>query len=194
MYSHPATKQDEWVLSQNVKWGTFVELGAYDGLTHSNTRLLEELGWRGRLIEGCEEFAKQCKVNRPKAEVINAVIGDGRREEFVIGGQYSGITRLMPDDFMEEHNKRGNKLVYVDTKTLTDVLGTEPVTYLSLDTEGGELDILREWFKSGGRCELLTVEFRYKYDQIFLFDALCYTYGMVLDQIRGFDLCYKRMT
>lgn len=192
MYSHPATKQDEWVLSQDVKCGTFVELGAYDGLTHSNTRLLEELGWTGKLVEGCAEFAKQCRANRPNAEVIEAVIGDGKYGEFIIGGQYSGLASHMPNDFLDEHIKRGNRRVCVKTKTLSEAIGTEPVTYLSLDTEGGELDILREWFRAGGRCDLLTVEFRYRYDQIFLFDALCGTYGLVLDQIRGFDLCYRK--
>lgn len=174
--------------------GTFIELGAYDGRTHSNTRLLEQMGWTGILIEGCDEFAAKCRKMRPKAEVINAVVGNGEQEEFVIGGQYSGVTRTMPEEFIEGHLQRGHKMVYVQTKRIQDLLPRRSWTYFSLDTEGGEYDILKDFFYRGCMCDLLTVEFRYDYSVIHHFDELCGEYGLVLDQVRGFDLCYRRKT
>ena len=45
------TGQDQWVLENWPQPGTFLELGAYDGIEFSNTLALEERGWRGYLIE-----------------------------------------------------------------------------------------------------------------------------------------------
>jgi hypothetical protein len=51
--------------------GTFVELGAGDGLKHSNTLFFEERGWRGVLIERIPAQYERCILNRPLARVFN---------------------------------------------------------------------------------------------------------------------------
>jgi FkbM family methyltransferase len=60
--------------------GTFVEVGAYDGQSFSNTSFLADLGWRGLYVEPVPEFAARCatrhKQNR-RVEVINSAIGTG---------------------------------------------------------------------------------------------------------------------
>ena len=48
---------------------TFVELGALDGKTLSNTYMLERcFGWHGLLIEGSPQNFEKLKQNRPSAE------------------------------------------------------------------------------------------------------------------------------
>src|SRR5689334_13139538 len=50
--------------------GIFVEAGANDGLSQSNTAYLEfYLGWRGLLVEPIPELAVACRLNRPGAIV-----------------------------------------------------------------------------------------------------------------------------
>ena len=45
--------------------GFFIELGAYDGVTQSNTLFYEKnKGWRGILIEPSKDIYKICKKNR----------------------------------------------------------------------------------------------------------------------------------
>jgi FkbM family methyltransferase len=42
--------------------GTFVEVGAYDGVSFSNTSFLADLGWRGIYFEPVPEFAALCAL------------------------------------------------------------------------------------------------------------------------------------
>lgn len=196
--SHPATKQDLWVLSvfgnlkpngsQVCSMGrTFCELGAFDGITHSNTKLLENYAWRGTLIEAHEPFHKLCAYNRPGAECIHAAIGDGSPKTLVVGGQYTGLLECMPLEWQVEHHRRGNQIFTVETEPLINYV--QKVDYLSLDTEGGEYEILKNWLESGGQATAITVEFRYETELLHKLERLGNDHGYVLDEVRGFDLC-----
>jgi hypothetical protein len=49
--SYSQNKEEEVILNYfNGHVGTFVDLGANDGITFSNTRALAERGWKGVLI------------------------------------------------------------------------------------------------------------------------------------------------
>ena len=189
-HSHPATKQDEWVLDRIGAAGIFVEVGAYDGITHSNTLLLEQEGWVGTLIEGHEPFSVECRKNRPFCAVHHALIGSGGLELFVVGGQWSGIYDHMPEDFRAEHRLRGNQGYLKHSKTLAEVIGTPAIDYLSVDTEGGELVILERWLKAGGTAHAITVEFCYDMGLLHRLERLMGAHGMFLDEVRGFDACF----
>lgn len=197
MYSHPATRQDEWVLDHSDGPGTYCEVGAFDGVTHSNTLALEEAGWRGLLIEPNPQMAKMMRVNRSHQNNHFASIGINVDEgyfDFIIGGQYSGLREYMPDQWVAEHLKRKNPMVRVPCKTLHGTLLSE-VDYLSLDTEGSEYAILHDWFEIHNHpsaFRLLTVEFRYDQELLRNFRTLLEPRGYVLDEIRGFDLCFIR--
>ena len=74
--------------------GFYVEVGAGDGITGSPTLLLENYGWQGILIESNIERCAHCKINRPKAAVLNyeCVAGDYsvepvKRNEVIQQGQ-----------------------------------------------------------------------------------------------------------
>ena len=55
--------------------GIFVEAGAHDGLTQSNTAMLEfSFGWTGLLVEPIPELAARCRLNRPGALVEQAAL------------------------------------------------------------------------------------------------------------------------
>src|SRR5271167_2003545 len=51
--------------------GTFVELGANDGVDQNNTLYFERLGWRGVLIEPIPYLFEACVRNRLLAKVFN---------------------------------------------------------------------------------------------------------------------------
>jgi len=193
MYSHPATKQDEWVMENSEAPGIFVELGAYDGLRHSNTLLLEESGWHGYLVEGHPPFAQYCRVNRPQTQVVNKFIGDGEPAKVYVGGQYTGRVNTMPEEFVREHQQRKNESYLAATCRLATAIDALPVDYLSLDTEGGEVEILRDWFADGGSCRLLTVEFRFDNVMLNRLQRLCEDNAMELVEIRGFDACFRHV-
>lgn len=93
---------DFWVLHQNKfkRDGFFVEFGAYDGITMSNTLLLEKFGWKGICAEPNEElFKKLCTVR--KCITTNDLIAreSGIEYEFVACGPLGTILEHVNDDF-----------------------------------------------------------------------------------------------
>ena len=48
----------------NIERGVFVEAGANDGVTQSNTLFLERAGWTGLLIEPTPTLADKCRKSR----------------------------------------------------------------------------------------------------------------------------------
>lgn len=74
--------------------GTFVEVGAYDGRTYSNTYGLARIGWRGLYIEGIKEFYERCVGNHKlhaRIACINAFVSDhvGTRAVYRFGECYT---------------------------------------------------------------------------------------------------------
>ncbi len=59
--------------------GTFVEVGAMDGQTHSNTCGLADIGWNGLYIEATKKYALQCYERHSKnknVQVLRRAISD----------------------------------------------------------------------------------------------------------------------
>lgn len=88
--------QDEEDIAADKKYfhdmhnGIFLEMGALDGKTFSNTKFFEETrGWRGLLIEpNPEEFVK-LQAERPNAISVNAAICDKKQDVHFVGRRSS---------------------------------------------------------------------------------------------------------
>lgn len=139
--------------------GTFVELGAFDGIGQSNTAWLEaNKGWRGILIEPIPEMYERCLRNRPLATVVNCacVSSDYDRDDVEV--IYAGLMSIVPGarrgaDDEERWVARGEEIqhlhrytVTVPARTLSSILdeyGMARIDLLSVDVEGYELEVLR---------------------------------------------------
>jgi len=140
-------EQDRWValdVYSSMRGGYFVELGASDGLTYSNTVELERhYGWRGLCIEGSlPKFAK-LQANRPLcANRYAAVTADDTTVVNEIRAKGSGSSRFKRAEGSAEGGGRNS------TSMRTLLRGANAPTwidFLSLDVEGFELDILEAW-------------------------------------------------
>ena len=134
--------------------GFFVEAGANDGFTQSNTYWLERFrGWRGILVEAMPAYVDECRVERPDATVVHAAL--------VSPDHGTGTVRMQFGDLMSTvhgaHGAPEDELRWVDpglvlgwretyevdvpARTLSDILdecGAPEVDLLSLDVEGFE--------------------------------------------------------
>uniref|UniRef100_A0A6C0K204 Methyltransferase FkbM domain-containing protein n=1 Tax=viral metagenome TaxID=1070528 RepID=A0A6C0K204_9ZZZZ len=125
--------------------GFFIELGANDGVTQSNTAFFEFYrGWKGLLIEPSREKYEECCANRPNSIVQNYACVDNSYNADHILGDFTGS--LMSS--VNGSRLNSSNLVSVPTTTLEKLLDnyTAPgqvIDLLSLDTEGYELPILR---------------------------------------------------
>jgi len=141
--------QDKYVSEffNNKRNGYFVELGATDGIELSNTYYFEkELGWKGICIEPNPIHAESLKNNRSCDTDTSLVFSESGKElEFsnVSYSELSGITAHIGN--LGECTVEN--IVKMRTRTLTEVMDEHKapsyIDYLSLDTEGSELEVLK---------------------------------------------------
>lgn len=144
---------DNWARLNLPDRGVFVEIGVGDGVRISNTKMLEDCGWSGLLIEPDARHHDSIRRNR-KATLVPAAIGVTQRE-FVLTDdpELSGFMRPGPgvivpvrrlDDVFREHGIRTVDVISIDTE------GTELEVWSTLDlSEVRPRVVLVEWMTSG---------------------------------------------
>jgi len=150
-WSHKTTKNIplDYILDEifNKKThGFFIELGANDGLTQSNTAFFEFLrNWRGILIEPSLKGYELCKINRPSSICVNyACVSDDYKYHTIKGNFiYNSLMGSVNGERQKDIN-----LNEVEALTLEKILDdnievTQDIDFLSLDVEGYELNVLK---------------------------------------------------
>ena len=161
--------QDLWVLYElnNKRSGWFVELGAGDGELISNTWLLETVyGWRGVLAEPNVVFHKT--LRRRKAFLCKDCVSSASRQTVCFNHtpdpHFSTIDTYSEADLHAELRRPGIR-GEVRTISLMDLLAISRspplIDFLSLDTEGSELEILESLDFSCYKFGAITVEHNY---------------------------------
>ena len=127
----------------------FLDVGAYDGVSQSNTLKMErEKGWKGICVEPLESAFKVLQKERKSLCVKRAISGKtGEKVEFSQNGLYSGITSKLHRNKIGLKTKKNAPRTKVVTLTLNDLLkqtfAPQFIHYFSLDTQGSAFDILR---------------------------------------------------
>ncbi len=134
--------------------GTFVDIGAYDGVTGSNSLYFEKWrGWSGVLVEPVEATRKTAQSLR-KAPCLPYAVADKRGEASFMAvtegyTQMSGLLDSYDDDLLGKVRadpRHVEAVITVQTVTIADILdeaGIPEPDFVSLDIEGGELAALR---------------------------------------------------
>lgn len=132
----------------NYKDGFFIELGAMDGITYTNTLFFEQhLSWKGVLIEPTNQYQGLLR-NRPNCYNFNFAISEIEGEvEFIGGGALGGMVHTMHDKHRKGWNlDQSHQIEKVKSMPINRVLQNvtiERVDLFSIDVEGGELEVLK---------------------------------------------------
>lgn len=134
-----------------VRNRVFLELGAFDGITYSNTKFFEDtLGWTGVLIEAHPEAYRSLAWNRPHCKTYHyAVSTQDTGVEFIVNvnGPVSSVKEFTSEKHQKAWHDRGaTTIVRVPSRPLGSILREADVTridFWSLDVEGGELEVLK---------------------------------------------------
>lgn len=157
--------------------GFFVELGANDGVSLSNTYAMEKtLGWNGICIEAIPDKYEQLKKNRSCICVSSLVDEVDDIEKTLIVPSYSiyrygDLLSYIEGDRDGDMKKNQNDVsMTLKTKSLTTILtennAPKLMEFLSLDTEGSELRILKGLDFTRYNFKLICVEFNHSRTEI----------------------------
>lgn len=140
-----------YVLNGCKKEGFFVDIGAHNGLMISNSYLFEQIGWKGICVEANPNIFANLERNR-KCDVYNlAVFSKNIGITRMAISKNSGLNTL-EINLTEAHKRRmekGGEISYVEVQTATfnEIMAKYPevshIDFMSLDVEGGELEVLK---------------------------------------------------
>jgi len=171
--------QDEWAYKnylEDVKNGTFLEIGADDGVDKSNTKFFEDhLGWSGICIEASPSRFELLKKNRKCVCECAAVSDEVKEVQFLDirgwGKGLSGIVKTYDNAHvrriqqeMTHDDNDGHEYITLKTELLNDILernAAYEIDFCTIDTEGSEFEILRALDFDKFKIKLIMVENNY---------------------------------
>ncbi|VDI51824.1 Hypothetical predicted protein [Mytilus galloprovincialis] len=143
-YSQAHQDKTMYKISQK-KNGFFIEMGAYNGQTFSNTLWLERKhNWTGLLIEANPDLCRQIDALKRHAWRLCACISDTlTKTDFIQCGAVGGMASELDNDPIQMiKTKRKISVPCFDMAEVLDQIGVHHIDYFSLDVEGSEMIIL----------------------------------------------------
>lgn len=188
----------EFIVGKDSK-KIFLEFGATNGLEYSNSYSLEKsFFWKGALAEPDPQWHKDLKINRPTTTIIYDCVwsNSNKKLNFLSSneGVYStlDIFKFSDQDTMPGNSKKrmeNFKQIEVNTISLNDLineyLNDVAPSYISVDTEGSEYEILLNLDFKKYRPKVFTVEHNYT------------SYEKKIDELmnlNGFKRVFKNLT
>ena len=150
--------------------GVFVEIGAHDGVSCSNTWGLARRGWTGYLVEAIPEYAEKCRQNHKghKNVIVEEIaIGatEGEEVTFNIGGQLTTANTELNLEYKEISWAKSiitSTQIQVVIKRLDTFLEEHGISpsfdLLVIDVEGFEAQVFSGFELPKWRPKMLIVE------------------------------------
>ena len=136
--------------------GVFVEIGAFDGRTQSNTDCFSPLGWSGLYVEPVEAYYQRCRqwhVGNQKIKHVRSLVGGSDEQRLIkIGGVLSTASEVLENrrrntEWSEPFYSAVEKSELVTMTTLNKLLNRENIPrffdVLVVDTEGLEGEVFQ---------------------------------------------------
>jgi FkbM family methyltransferase len=175
--------QDRY-LDKNVfkgrKGGVFVDVGANDGITYSNTYFMEKYrGWTGICIEPHPTAFLKLVQNR-SCDSLNIGISSKEAElEFLKVDGYAEMLSGLKSNYDAAHLNRIEEEILVNGGTKETILVAckrlekillqkkiQEVDYCSIDIEGGELEVLESLDLKAKQIKVFSIENNYFEDRL----------------------------
>jgi FkbM family methyltransferase len=178
-------QQDKYLdkLFKGKSNGTFVDIGAHDGLTFSNSYFFEKVrNWKGVCVEPIPEIFAKLNETRNCIKINGCVSNKVGTEKFLrVRGEYVDTEMLsgLLEDYDARHLERidreikeyGGSKEEIEVKCydINQVLkenSIKKVDFFTIDTEGNELKILKTIDFDGFDFDILLVENNYQTEEM----------------------------
>tara|TARA_B100000282_G_C31650033_1_gene452560 strand:+ start:46 stop:828 length:783 start_codon:yes stop_codon:yes gene_type:complete len=193
----------DWFVLESLNYkkdGYFVEIGAASGVDLSNTYLLEKkYNWNGILSEPAPGWKESLERFRSCKKDYRCVFSEsGKKVSFsqTKEKEYSTIIDFSNSD--KHQNKRKDFTKYeITTVTLNDLLkennAPTEIDYISIDTEGSEYEILKNFDFQRYSFKVLTVEHNNTINKTLIDELLIKNgYKKLLEDMSQFESWYVK--
>jgi len=157
--SYAQGEQDLWIalaVAPGKRDGYYVDVGSADGVVHSNTYVLDQLGWKGICVDPFPTNMGRRTCQMVKQPVFSE---SGKKVAFRDAGENGGIATTLD---RSKEIAASAPLVEFTTITIDDILqkGNAPrhIDYLSIDVEGAEFEALKGLSLDKYEVDAITIE------------------------------------
>lgn len=163
-FSHSEILEHEWVRAffTNATSGYFVEIGANDPVDQSQTHHLEQIGWRGLLVEPLPDMADRLRQSR-NATVVQCAASSMANSGRELPLKRAGVHSTLNDNFAarkvtaDEKTEEGVLCRTLD-QILSEHAAPRNLEFLSIDVEGHEPEVLDGFTIDRWKPQLILIE------------------------------------
>lgn len=165
--------------------GRFLDIGAYDGVTFSNTRRLFELGWTGVFVEPSPSIFPQLLKNYQdhdgRIKFMQAAVcrHNGEVKFFDSGGDAISTTEEAHREKWEKGANSSFTEMSVKCVTLDTILSLygKDYAFINIDTESTNFDVLTQLrFDEVPELKMICIEHDFKIEEIL---TVCSRHGFI---------------
>lgn len=177
------------------RYGTFLDIGANDGVRYSNTRALVDLGWFGTYVEPSPAAFAALRENLPNAKAFPVAIGEANRE-VELWESDEASHRLISTTIASERERWGVcrfSSVRVQAWTIARLLEESldrRYEFISIDAEGADLTIFKQIDLTALSVRMVCIEHNGK--SLADFDAHAHAHGMSRHWVNGCNVIYSK--
>ena len=135
----------QYLLKAKITDGTFLEIGACDGVLYSNSKTLEDhFNFTGILIEPQPLFYSQLVINRKNCKCYNYAVSNSDDEfiDFIGNNAEGGIANNNNTDISKYTNWTPYKVKNSKMKDIITKSEFKYIDFMIIDVEGSELELL----------------------------------------------------
>ncbi|HEX4240904.1 MAG TPA: FkbM family methyltransferase [Steroidobacteraceae bacterium] len=163
--------------------GLFVEVGAFDGISFSNSSCLADAGWHGVLIEPIPRFAQQCRERyrgNDRIRIIEAAVGAGESQvEITVAGPFTSTNGNVVERYRSlewsSTALEGASVITVPQRPLDGILeeagGGRALDVLIVDVEGAEDAVFSGFSLERWRPRMIIVELSHTHPDLHAISA-----------------------
>lgn len=200
MYSQ--NNEEEFILQhfkdRNVEGLAFLDIGAFDAFSFSNTRALYERGFKGTLVEPSPSSYKkllEAYGEDPGMQIFPVAISDKNGTVEFWDAERSAISSLIEETTVKWTESHGTQFTKIsieacDMPTLLNRCRYTKYQFVNIDTEGNVFEILQQINPAAIGCELMCVE--WASENLESYEGYFKKHGMVEVMRNSENLIYSR--
>lgn len=185
-------KEEEIILNYFGDFvGTFLDLGAFDGVNLSNTRALVEKGWNGVLIEASPTVFKLLEKNcvpYPHLELHNIAISGSINGDIEFFDNHNAVATMHEGELKRWGSTETFNKITVPCREVRGFIGARQFDFISCDIEGEDMRVLKKLDMTD--TKMVCVEWNGKGRA--MYDMIMRVWGMKCLHVNAENLIYGK--